>query len=272
MNPQPGETVWRAVQGKESLQQAAEEISTGTDKLLLIQLNLDFGTAHKGIKSSPSHTGRGRTAPQLQNGVQLTEIGRRCRKIVQRQQLTQRTRAIAHQRLQIQRQVRNQSPLQPTAMWWAQHSRRLAQWTNLRHHRMPRQLVKHGIATKRKLFRPIAIAAGTDQAQRFAIGPVIAPALVHQRQPHVGAIVILQYRAFAGRISNRIQAIRALGDIANYFRANEPHSPVALLVERAARWAEMPMENWLASVIKDQGTLDQLRELLDIQPSQGEPT
>ena len=68
----------------------------------------------------------------------------------------------------------------------------------------------------------------------------------------------------AGLIVNRSDAIRALREVAAYFRLNEPHSPVALLAERAAGWAEMPLEEWLASVIKDQSTLSQLRELLDV--------
>lgn len=67
-----------------------------------------------------------------------------------------------------------------------------------------------------------------------------------------------------GLIGNRNDAIRALREVAAYFRHNEPHSPVALLAERAAGWAEMPLEEWLASVIKDQSTLSQLRELLDV--------
>lgn len=67
-----------------------------------------------------------------------------------------------------------------------------------------------------------------------------------------------------GLIINRNDAVRALREVAAYFRLNEPHSPVALLVERAASWAEMPLEKWLASVIKDQSTLGQLRELLDV--------
>lgn len=71
-----------------------------------------------------------------------------------------------------------------------------------------------------------------------------------------------------GLIVNRADAIRALREAARYFRHNEPHSPVALLAERAANWAEMPLEQWLASVIKDEGTLGQLRELLDIRPQQ----
>ena len=68
----------------------------------------------------------------------------------------------------------------------------------------------------------------------------------------------------AGPIGSRADAVNALRQVAQYFKQNEPHSPVALLAERAAKWAEMPLERWLASVIKDDSTLAHLRELLDI--------
>lgn len=67
-----------------------------------------------------------------------------------------------------------------------------------------------------------------------------------------------------GLIINRSDAIHALREVARYFRHNEPHSPVAFLAERAANWAEMPLDKWLEAVVKDQSTLGQLRELLDI--------
>lgn len=67
-----------------------------------------------------------------------------------------------------------------------------------------------------------------------------------------------------GDIRTRADAIQALRQVAQFFKQNEPHSPVALLADRAAKWAEMPLERWLASVIKDDSTLNQLRELLDI--------
>jgi type VI secretion system protein ImpA len=70
--------------------------------------------------------------------------------------------------------------------------------------------------------------------------------------------------AFTGQIRSRPEAVAALRQVASFFKQNEPHSPVGLLAERAARWAEMPLEQWLASVIKDDSTLRQLRELLDI--------
>ena len=62
----------------------------------------------------------------------------------------------------------------------------------------------------------------------------------------------------------REEAIIQLRAVAAYFREYEPHSPVAPLVERAAKWAEMPFEAWLANVIKDESTLRQLHELLDV--------
>ena len=70
--------------------------------------------------------------------------------------------------------------------------------------------------------------------------------------------------ASSGSPQSRADVIGLLHEAARYFRAHEPHSPVALLVERAARWAEMPLEDWLATVIKDGSTLGQLDELLGI--------
>lgn len=71
-----------------------------------------------------------------------------------------------------------------------------------------------------------------------------------------------------GGIRSRGDAINALRAVSRYFRANEPHSPVSLLAERAAKWAEMPIESWLGSVIKDEATLRELRELLDVRPGE----
>jgi type VI secretion system protein ImpA len=67
--------------------------------------------------------------------------------------------------------------------------------------------------------------------------------------------------------NRRGEAVQQLRAIAHYFRTYEPHSPVAPLVERAARWAEMPLEEWLQAVIKDDATLGHLKELLDIRAS-----
>ena len=68
----------------------------------------------------------------------------------------------------------------------------------------------------------------------------------------------------SGPIGSRGDAILALRATAAFFRATEPPRPVACLVERAAAWAEMPLDAWLGEVIKDAPTLAQIRELLNL--------
>lgn len=83
--------------------------------------------------------------------------------------------------------------------------------------------------------------------------------------PHHPAIPSLQPpRIVSGPIKDRQEAVQRLREVADYFRMYEPHSPVAHLAERTAKWANMSLEQWLGSVIKDEGTLGQLRELLDV--------
>jgi type VI secretion system protein ImpA len=66
---------------------------------------------------------------------------------------------------------------------------------------------------------------------------------------------------------NRADALRRLAAIADYFHRTEPHSPVAYLVQRAVRWGEMPLDQWLQDVIHDESVLGQLRETLGIRDS-----
>jgi type VI secretion system protein ImpA len=67
-------------------------------------------------------------------------------------------------------------------------------------------------------------------------------------------------------IQSRVQAVDQLRAVARYFRQTEPHSPVAYLADKAAEWADMPLHLWLASVVKDDGSLSHLRELLGVKP------
>lgn len=65
-----------------------------------------------------------------------------------------------------------------------------------------------------------------------------------------------------GPIRTRAQALEQLRLVADFFRCTEPHSPVAYLAEKAAHWGNMPLHVWLRSVLKDQGSLAHLEELL----------
>lgn len=64
--------------------------------------------------------------------------------------------------------------------------------------------------------------------------------------------------------SDRLDALRRLAAVAEYFRKTEPHSPVAYLVQRATRWGEMPLEDWLNDVIKSKEVLGSVRETLGL--------
>ncbi len=69
---------------------------------------------------------------------------------------------------------------------------------------------------------------------------------------------------------DRADALRRLAAVAAYFRRTEPHSPVAYLVQRAVRWGEMPLEQWLQEVIKSEDVLSHVRETLGLDPSRAE--
>jgi type VI secretion system protein ImpA len=73
----------------------------------------------------------------------------------------------------------------------------------------------------------------------------------------------------SGPIKARQDAFRRLAEAADYFRANEPHSPVSYLVERAIKWGQMPLEAWLEDVVKDGLVLGSIRETLGLEQAQG---
>lgn len=66
----------------------------------------------------------------------------------------------------------------------------------------------------------------------------------------------------SGAIQSRSDALKRLADIAQFFQKTEPHSPISYLVQRAVKWGNMPLENWLQDVIKDETVIFQLRQTL----------
>lgn len=73
-----------------------------------------------------------------------------------------------------------------------------------------------------------------------------------------------------GPLRSRAQALQQLRDVAAFFRRTEPHSPVAYLAEKAVKWGDMPLHEWLRKVVKDQGSMSHLHELLGVEPEDGE--
>ena len=66
--------------------------------------------------------------------------------------------------------------------------------------------------------------------------------------------------------TNRRQALKLLGQIQDYFATNEPHSPVTFLLGRAIDWADMPLDQWLTHIIKNEDQLATLSDMIGIQP------
>jgi type VI secretion system protein ImpA len=85
-----------------------------------------------------------------------------------------------------------------------------------------------------------------------------APAVAVPPQPQA---------AGPGTIRSRADAIAQLRTIAKFFRETEPHSPVSYFAEKAASAGEQDLHTWLRGVIKDQGALAHLEELLGVPPA-----
>ncbi len=73
--------------------------------------------------------------------------------------------------------------------------------------------------------------------------------------------------AAAGPIASRADALRRLREVAEFFRRTEPHSPVAYLADKAARWGDLPLHLWLRTVVKDAGAIAMFDEMLGVEPA-----
>lgn len=114
-----------------------------------------------------------------------------------------------------------------------------------------RALVEKIVREKREL-EPDSVAGGSGQA---------AP---DDGQPGGASAATSSRSASRLTVASRDEAYRKLSEAAAYFRVAEPHSPVSYLIERAIRWGQMPLEEWLAEVVKSEDVLLNLRETLGI--------
>lgn len=72
-------------------------------------------------------------------------------------------------------------------------------------------------------------------------------------------------RRRSGPVRTRAEALAQLAAIAAYFRSAEPHSPISYLIQRAARWGTMSLEQIINELVKDDTVRGQIGELLDFQ-------
>ncbi|MCX9039074.1 type VI secretion system protein TssA [Citrobacter portucalensis] len=62
--------------------------------------------------------------------------------------------------------------------------------------------------------------------------------------------------------TNRELAIAQIQSIAGFFRQTEPSSPVPFLLDRAARWANMTLTEWLEEMLNDPNSIHQINNVL----------
>ena len=89
-----------------------------------------------------------------------------------------------------------------------------------------------------------------------------------EAQPSADTAAVTEVPTMAnGILRSREDALRRLDEVAEFFRKTEPHSPIAHLVARAARWGRMPLEEVLAEVIPDQAALAKIWDTLGVRPA-----
>jgi type VI secretion system protein ImpA len=72
--------------------------------------------------------------------------------------------------------------------------------------------------------------------------------------------------AAQGAGATREDALRALGEIANFFRRTEPHSPLSYTLDEAVRRGRMTWPDLLAEIVADTDTRNNILNTLGIRP------
>ena len=102
---------------------------------------------------------------------------------------------------------------------------------------------------------PLAAAAGETAAGEAAGGGSARTA----RQLAVPT-------AAPGQIASREDALRVLGEIANFFRRTEPHSPISYTLDEAVRRGRLTWPELLQEVVADLNTRNGILNMLGIRP------
>ncbi len=121
--------------------------------------------------------------------------------------------------------------------------------------------------TLKKIYKADAFNNTSIESQ---IPQVSAPAQVDQISKSIHLEPMHANQSFQpqpqSHLANREQAMQVLQEIADYFQANEPHSPVSYMLQKTIKWSQMPLHEWLAQVLKNEKPLESVHELLGVQP------
>jgi type VI secretion system protein ImpA len=82
--------------------------------------------------------------------------------------------------------------------------------------------------------------------------------------PPVGAVEAAPPAVPLSGWKNRDEAYATLGAIADYLSQVEPHSPTPYLLRRAVNWGRMPLPELMAEIIREEGDLNRLMNVLGL--------
>jgi type VI secretion system protein ImpA len=86
---------------------------------------------------------------------------------------------------------------------------------------------------------------------RGATAPPLAEPSAEGQPVEQANVAAAPASAAAGPIANRQDAIRRLREIGEFFKRNEPHSPLSLLIARAVRWGDMTFEELVRDLARN---------------------
>ncbi|HCC5975846.1 TPA: type VI secretion system protein TssA [Citrobacter koseri] len=111
-----------------------------------------------------------------------------------------------------------------------------------------------------------AIDSIKDFLQNLAqrISPVVDETITWSLTPEtdVSSVNETPGLAFSNDTLSRDKAISQMLSIAHFFRQTEPSSPVPFLMERAVRWANMTLTEWLEEMLSDSSSLKEINNVL----------
>ena len=127
--------------------------------------------------------------------------------------------------------------------------------------------------TLKKIYRIEAVSIAQNTPPEVVTSPQ-----QNVEQPHIQELAPTmnnqsQYSFQAtpqSHIQNREQALVVLNQISQYFKENEPHSPVSYMLEKTIKWSQMPLHEWLNQVIKNDNPLENIQELLGVKQDSNE--
>lgn len=97
-------------------------------------------------------------------------------------------------------------------------------------------------------------------AQR--ISPAVSETMTWSMAPESDIPSVNDRGDFSNEIYSREKAISQMLSIAHFFRQTEPSSPVPFLIERAVRWTNMTLSEWLEEMLSDNNSLKEINNVL----------